>query len=209
VSINVNYLNEKYPKYPMTAQDKGWVYGVWYCAQRYQKTQMYGEHPATYLKRLLALFPDQARWLHAPGGCVNDGYYADGWHVTLDLVRRRSGSPSIVSDVAQLPFEDASFDIVETDPPYGAEHEVVYGTPTYPRMAAFREFHRILKPGGYVAWLDVRYPSFHRKHWKMVGAICVVTGFERVTRLLSIFQKIGGPINREPTNRARQIRMFE
>ncbi len=50
-----------------------------------------------------------------------------------------------------------------------------------------------------------KYPSFSRKHWRMVGAIGVVTGFERVTRLLSIFQKVGRPIDTTPRVRGRQM----
>ena len=187
--MDIDNLNATYPKYPKTVYDKGWTYGVWYCGTSWTKSEMYGQHPPTYLKRLCALFPQAETWLHAPGGIVEHGEYLGARHVTIDLVRRKAGYPELNGDVSRLPFPDASFDIVETDPPYGPEHDKVYGTPKYPRKKAMSEFRRILKPGGYLVWLDVRYPAYKRNDWLFVGLIGIVTGFERVTRILSIFQK--------------------
>lgn len=193
LTIDPQHLNKVFPKYPITVEDKGWIYGVWYCGTSFYKAAMYGQHPPTYLKRLCALFPGEGKWLHAPAGLVPNGRYEKSygcaWHTGIDLVSRGDGNPVTIANAAALPFADNTFDVVESDPPYGREHEEVYGTPKYPRYKAMAEFKRVLKPGGYLAWLDVRYPSYKHVEWKLIGLIGVVTGFERVTRILSIFQK--------------------
>lgn len=184
--MDVNNLNTKFSKYPITVNDKGWVYGVWYCGTSFTKAEMYGQHPPTYLKRLRALFPTADKWLHAPSGVIEHG---DGVH-TVDLVSRKKGCPEFLANVSDLPFEDNYFDVVETDPPYSDKDGEIYGTGKYPRYKARDEFRRVLKTGGYLCWLDVRYPMYKRNEWKLVGLIGVVTGFERQTRILSIMKKL-------------------
>lgn len=189
MSLAVSHLNKAYPKYPITVKDKGWVYGVWYCGTSFVKAEIYGQHPPTYLKRLRALFPGSVDWLHCPSGIIEHGKI-DGKTVrTVDLVSRRNGCPEIIACASNLPFTDNSFDVVEADPPYSREHEKIYETGKYPRYKSMAEFRRVLRPGGHLCWLDVRYPSYRRRDWNIVGLIGVVTGFERVTRILSIFEK--------------------
>lgn len=188
--MDVKNLNTKLSKYPITVQDKGWVYGVWYCGTSFTPSEMYGQHPPTYLKRLFALFPDAKTWLHAPSGVLPHGEIDGRIHHTVDLVSRKEGCPEFIADVTKLPFQDNYFDVVETDPPYSVEDSKKYGLPKYPRYKARDEFWRVLKPNGYLCWLDIRYPSYRRQEWKLVGLIGIVTGFERQTRICSIFQKI-------------------
>ena len=35
--ISVENYNKVFSKYPMTIEDKGWIYGVWYCGTAWQK----------------------------------------------------------------------------------------------------------------------------------------------------------------------------
>lgn len=188
--MNVDNLNKTYPKYPITVLDKGWVYGVWYCGTSFQKSLMYGQHPPTYLKRLKSLFPEHKIWLHAPSGIIKHGIFGNQEHHTLDLISRGDGVPEIIGSVANIPFDNNYFDVVETDPPYSDKDSNIYGTPKYPRRKAMSEFYRVLKPGGYLVWLDVRYPAYRRGVWKLEGLIGVITGFERVSRICSIFKKL-------------------
>lgn len=190
ITMDIQNINLQLSKYPMTIEDKGWVYGVWYCGTSFTPSEMYGQHPPTYLKRLFALFPNEKVWLHAPSGVLPHGEIDGRIHHTVDLISRKEGCPEFVTDVTSLPFEAESIDIVETDPPYSTADSKKYGLNKYPRYKAMKEFHRVLKPNGYVAWLDIRYPMYKRKEWKLVGLIAIVTGFERQTRILSIFQKL-------------------
>ena len=192
--MDIQNINSQLSKYPITVQDKGWTYGIWYCGTSFVKAEMYGQHPPTYLKRLEALFPDCKEWLHAPSGVIEHGIRNGINHTTVDLISRKEGCPQNIADVSKLPFPNNLFDLVETDPPYSVEDSTKYGLPKYPRYKAMDEFHRVLKPDGYLCWLDIRYPRYRRQEWKLVGLIGIITGFERQTRILSIFQKKGEAI---------------
>ncbi len=184
MAINVDSLNRAFPKYPITIRDKGWVYGVWYCGTSYTKVKLYGQYPPTFLKRALALFPNIENILHCPSGTVTGpGLTIDG---TIDSIR----CPKIVADAKSLPLADNSIDLVLSDPPYSAEDSAIYGHKPFPMNRFMKECHRVIRPGGYLGMLHIRYPMHHRKQWKLVGLIAVVTGSGRLTRIFSIFERL-------------------
>ena len=181
--IDVAHLNATYPKYPITVADKGWVYGTWYCPTAWMRSHFYGQYPLTYLKRVLALFPSAKDILHCPSGTIT------GPGVTVDLICDDQRKPQHIAKAEALPFADNSFDLYISDPPYSNEDSKKYGTPPWKSRAAMNEAKRVLRPGGHYCLLHVRYPSFKRNDWNFVGLIGVVTGANRVVRLLSIFRK--------------------
>lgn len=98
----------------------------------------------------------------------------------------------IVANAEALPFVGSSFDVCLIDPPYSQEDSERYKVKRL--LSAKRvmaEVRRVLIPGGWLLWLDERYPSYSRKEWRLGGLIGIVTGFERRTRVLSMFQKPG------------------
>lgn len=181
---NVAHWNRTFPKYPMTVSDKGWIYGVWYCGTGWTKVRLYGQYPPGFLKRALALFPgvDESRILQCPSGTLT------GPGTTVDAIRDDVRVPQIVADAGKIPLPDETFDLVLSDPPYSKEDSAKYGMPTFPMKKFMAEAHRLLRPGGHLAVLDTKYPSYDRKKWRLVGLICVVTGFLRATRIFSIFE---------------------
>ena len=181
--IDVEHLNATFPKYPVTMLDKGWVYGTWYCPTAWMRTHFYGQYPLTYLKRVLALFPTAKDILHCPSGTVT------GPGVTVDMIRDELRNPQHLATAEKLPFDDNTFDLYISDPPYSSDDSKKYGCPPFKGKVAMDEARRVLRPGGYYCLLHVRYPTFRRKDWVFVGLIGVVTGANRVVRLLSIFQK--------------------
>jgi SAM-dependent methyltransferase len=186
--IDVENLNRTFPKYPVTVRDKGWIYGLWYCPTAWMKTHFHGQFPLTFLKRVLALFPNAKHILHCPSGTLtfeNNGVQ----HVTVDLIKDEQRKPQIIGSADNLPFGDNAFDLYLSDPPYSNDDSKIYGTPPFKSLKAMSEARRVLKPGGYYCLLHVRYPSFKRGAWNFVGLIGVVTGANRTIRLLSIFQK--------------------
>lgn len=183
MDISVENLNRSFPKYPVTVEDKGWVYGTWYCPTAWMKTHFYGQFPLTFLKRVLALFPDAKDILQCPSGTV------EGPGITVDLVRDEKRCPQVVADAEDLPFGDGSFDLYISDPPYSTDDSKKYGCRPFRGKVAMGEAHRVLKSGGYYALLNTRYPSFKPGTWNFRGLIGVVTGANRVVRLLSLFQK--------------------
>lgn len=187
--LSVDNWNQTFSKYPMTVEDKGWVYGVWYCGTSWQKVSLHGQYPPGFLKRALALFPDAARVLHAPSGTLESWALPSG-HTTFDMVEDDVRKPDVMGDCAALPFDDGSFDLVLSDPPYTKKDSEIYGCPPFPMGRFVDECHRILRPGGYMGMLHTYYPSYRRKNWKLVGLIGVVTGFSRATRIFSIFERL-------------------
>lgn len=183
MSIDVNAWNEEFSQYPMTVEDKGWIYGVWYCGTAWQRSTLYGQYPPKFKERALALFPDARDILHCPSGTV------DGPGITLDMFSDESRVPQVVGDCGALPFADECFDLVLSDPPYSEKDSAVYGAKKFPMGRFMREAHRALRPGGYLGVLHTYYPSYRRKEYRLVALIAVVTGFCRATRMFSVFER--------------------
>jgi SAM-dependent methyltransferase len=183
IRMDVEALNRTFPKYPVTVSDKGWVYGVWYCPTAWMKTHFHGQYPLTFLKRVLALFPGATNILHCPSGTLT------GPGMTVDLVRDEKRNPQVLACATQLPFPDASFDLYISDPPYTHDDSRIYGCPPWKAKAAMAEAKRVLQPGGFYCVLNTRYPTFRPGTWLFVGLVGVITGANRVARVLAIFQK--------------------
>jgi SAM-dependent methyltransferase len=181
--MNVANVNSAFPKYPMTVEDKGWVYGVWYCGTSWDRVRLHGQYPPTFLKRALALFPHAKDVLHCPSGTVTHG-------TTVDLMRDEVRQPQIQACASDLPFPDASFDLWLSDPPYTPEDSKKYGCKPFPLDKMVKEAHRVLRPGGHLGILHTYYPRYLRQMWKLRGLIAVVTGFQRATRMFSVFEKL-------------------
>ncbi len=184
MSMSVEAVNTAFPRYPITIEDKGWVYGVWYCGTSFNKVTLHGQYPPTFLKRALALFPEAKDILHAPSGQLKD---VPG--VTLDIHNDEIRQPDHVGDCAALPFASNSFDLILSDPPYTKKDSKIYGCAPFPLGKFVKEAHRTLRPSGYLGMLHTYYPSHRRKQFKLVALIAVVTGFARATRIFSVLQK--------------------
>lgn len=182
--LSVESVNAAFPRYPVTVSDKGWVYGVWYCGTSFMKVVLHGQYPQTFLKRALALFPTAKDILHCPSGTVT------GSGVTVDIHRCGVRKPMVQADARVLPFLDNSFDLFLSDPPYTADDAAIYGCKPFPLAAMMKEARRILRPDGYLGVLHVYYPMYRRAEWKLEGLIAVVTGFQRATRMFSIFRNL-------------------
>jgi SAM-dependent methyltransferase len=179
-------LNSRFPRWPITVTDKGWVYGVWYCGTPRRPAVLHGQYPSTFLARALALFPEAGCVLHVPSGSVSR---APG-QITVDRVVDNVRRPAIQADAAALPFADRSFDLILADPPYSAADATRYGCSPWPQQAAMREFHRLLVPGGWLGYLHTAYPAYRRDRWKLGGLIAVVTGFQRATRIFALLRRL-------------------
>lgn len=180
--ISVANWNKQFERYPMTVEDKGWIYGVWYCGTAWSKVKLHGQYPPGFLKRALGLFPDAKDILHCPSGTL------EGPGITVDLMRDAVRVPQIQASADAIPLSDNSIDLFLSDPPYTVEDSKKYGCPPFPLRGMLKEAHRLLRPHGILGILHTYYPSYRRAEWKLRGLIAVVTGFQRATRMFSLFE---------------------
>lgn len=170
--------------YPRTVYDKGWIYGVWFCGTSWQKAIYFGQYPSTFVKRIRTMFPTEKMLHLCCGRCHIDGA------VNVDI--HPLPEADVVCDVENLPFEPESFQVVLIDPPYSEEDASRYKVKRLLKARkVMEECSRVLVSGGWLLWLDEKYPSYRRKDWKLEGLVGIVTGFERRTRVLSMFTKRG------------------
>jgi SAM-dependent methyltransferase len=171
-------------KEPFTHLDRDWVYGIWYCGTSFQKAIYYGQYPATFVKRVLRLFP-KCDMLHlCCGRCHIDG--------ALNVDIKPLPEVDLVANVeTRLPRAAKSFDVILIDPPYSQEDSKRYKVPRLVRSnRVMKEARRLLRPNGWLLWLDEKYPSYRRAEWRLRGLIAIITGFNRRTRVLSMWQPI-------------------
>ena len=88
------------------------------------KSQFHGGYPASYLRRVKALFPDKNKILHVFSGKVDVAMMpGDTVNINPDL------NPTFVNDAQTLesvPIHD--YDLVLADPPYSVEDAEHYAT---------------------------------------------------------------------------------
>lgn len=165
------------------------LYGRWLPGQDYRnKSGYYGAYPPSYLKRVMALFPDVglgALILHAFSGSLPAGDYTrldSNPRVRPDLV----GS---VYDVERL-FVGQRFRLVLADPPYSAADAVRYETAAIDRRRATAALARVTSPGGHLCWLDTCWPMHSKRDWRTVGRIAITRSTNHRLRDLTIFERV-------------------
>lgn len=185
LSDRAHEYQKQFPNYPVLWVDKNWLMGVWLIGQLWKRTDasIYGGYPGNFLKRLLSLFPthDHRRTLHLFAG--NTPASVGGIRVDLSAERR----PNVIADARALPFQ-AVFDLVIADPPYSSADAERYGHRMISRRHVMAEIRKVIRPGGFLCWLDTVRPMYRRQDWQQVGAIAVLVSTNTRTRLLSIFQ---------------------
>lgn len=165
-----NYKRElKYPICMGVGLD-GRVFGIWNMGNDYTvKSKYYGGYPATYLKRVKALFPEKRRVLHLFSGHVDTSIIpGDTVDINPDL------NPTYVDDAQTLlnvPLEE--YDLILADPAYSIEDSEHYGTPMISRNKVFRALARCIS-GTHVVWLDQVRPMYNGELWYLEGDIGMV-----------------------------------
>lgn len=162
-----------------------WLEAHWIMGNDYRASApLYGAYPPRYLTRVLALFPDARRILHAFAGCV-----APGPWLRVDISHARRPAPDLVADVTALPLADGIFDLVLADPPYSREDAARYGTSMVNRPKALRELARVTRPGGTLVWLDTQVPMFAKRDWHWWGAVTIIRSTNHRVREATFFER--------------------
>lgn len=175
---------------PAVSASGRWLTGMWLLGNDYRGSGYYGAYPPSFLRRVMALFPDVApeRWLHLFSGSLR----ADVPGLRIDLREPGNGvvPPTVRADAKCLPFGDGRFDLCCADPPYTPADAEFYGTPGLNKRLVLKEVARVVKSGGHLIWLDTTLPMYAKRDWHHWGMICVQRSTNHRTRLCSLFTKV-------------------
>lgn len=163
----------------------GCILGHWVLGNDYRVASGYhGGYPATYLRRMRALFPDRKNALHLFSGKVDTETFPGK---TVDI--NPALSPDYLDSAETLenvPLEN--FDIVLADPPYTGEDADRYGTPMVNRnkvMVALRQ----VDPGTPVVWLDQALPIYRKTDWEVIARIGLTKSTNHRFRVVTVFER--------------------
>ena len=175
--------NKAFPKYPPLVCTDRWIYGIWMIGNNYRnKMGYYGEYPQSYIKRVKSIFPDATNILHLFSGIVKSK-----GGITFDI--RPELKPDVIGDAHNLSnyFPPNCFDLIMADPPYSQEDSEHYGTPMINRNKVLKECYKVLKPQGFICWLDTVLPMYRKDELLLVGTIGMIRSTNHRFRVLSIF----------------------
>lgn len=188
-----SYENETgFPQSLFIAADSR-VVGTWILGNDYRvKSGFYGGYPATYLKRIKALFPEKKKVLHLFSGKV-DLSIMPGDTVDLNLSLALAHPPKTgrhYTDDAQtltrVPLD--TYDLVMADPPYSVEDAERYQTSMVKRNLVLRALAR-MKPGAHLVWLDQVLPMWRKADFDLEAVIGVVRSTNHRFRVITIFKR--------------------
>lgn len=162
------------------------IYGTWIMGNNYRvKSGYYGGYPATYLRRVRALFPEKQRALHVFSGRVDQSAWPGD---TVDV--NASLEPTYVDDAQSLgavPVEN--YDIILADPPYSVEDCDHYHTTMVKRNKVMQALGRRAVAGTHVVWLDQVLPMYRKDQWRVMAYIGMVKSTNHRFRVVTIFEK--------------------
>jgi len=180
----IESYSKTFPEFPplYLASNKR-IEGLWIIGNRYNTGGYYGAYPHGYLRRVSSLFPEKGNTLHLFSGSLPKSEE----YIRFDL----KPEADVVGDAHKLSdyFSENYFDIVFADPPYSQEDADHYGTIMVKRKTVFDQALKILKPGGFLVWLDQIFP-LHRKDivdWML--AVGIIQSTNHRVRVVFGFQK--------------------
>lgn len=194
----MNY-SKTFPDWPRLIADKGFILGTWMIGQCYKNdTDLYGAYPHGYLKRIMTLFPDinPDKTLHLFAGSLIrqniPGVMFDIQCPPGFKCGNASQKPIIQGDAHNLSsyFEGSPFDLILADPPYSNEDATHYGTPMVNRNKVVAECTKVLKPGGFLVFLDQVFSMFKKSELKLIGTIGLVRSTNHRVRMVFIWEKL-------------------
>ena len=165
----------------------GVIYGVWVMGNDYRvKSGYYGGYPATYLRRVRALFPDKRNVLHVFSGRVDQSEMPGD---TVDL--NEDVAPTFVDDaqsLAAVPVQN--YDLILADPPYSVEDAEHYKPTMVKRNKVMAALGKKAASGTHVVWLDQVLPMYRKDQWSVVGMIGMVKSTNHRFRVVTIFERL-------------------
>jgi|SRR5215831_4976666 len=167
----------------------GTAFGFFIMGNDYRvKSGYHGGYPATYLKRLAALFRDEIadpkRVLHLFAGMVDLSIIPGD---TVDI--NPALKPTYQDDAQTLervPLE--RYRIIFADPPYSNEDALKYGCAMIDRGRVFKALSRC-KPESIVVWLDMACPMYRKDTWAVEASIGLQRSTNHRYRAVKVFMR--------------------
>jgi hypothetical protein len=136
------------------------------------KGELYGQYPFHLRERIEALFPDAKKAAHLFSGTIRPNPRRGT--ITYDM--NPKWNPTICDSIMNIgryveEFEDV--DLAMADPPYELADFQKYGCPPFNKAEAIRRIAKVLKPGAFLTWLDVRQPMYNGKFWTPRGILAI------------------------------------
>lgn len=179
------FYNKAFPKYPPLVTTDRWIYGVWMIGNAYKGSGYYGAYPPSYVRRVKALFPDARDILHLFSGSLDATVEGDRLDINPSL------NPDICGNAEELSnLVTKKYDVCFADPPYSEEDAKKYGVCLVSRNKVVKECGKVLKPGGFLVWLDCVYPMYSKKELLLVGTIGLIRSTNHRVRGVFIYQKV-------------------
>lgn len=174
-----------FPKSLFIAEDER-VVGTWIMGNNYRvKSSYYGGYPASYLRRIKALFPEKTRPLHLFSGKVDLSIFpGDTVDINPDL------NPTYVDDahtLTKVPLD--RYDLILADPPYSVEDSERYGTCMVNRNKVLKTLERV-RPGTHIVWLDQVLPMYRKDKFSPEAVIGMWKSTNHRFRGITIFCRI-------------------
>ena len=185
--MNVEYYNNNRGIYSPLILHNGKVIGFWLVGNNYHnKSSLFGAYPPSYLERMRLLFNEEYRYglvLHLFSGSIP----ATTNELTLDI--RDEAHPTFLADAETMdPRHLPKFDLIQADPPYD-EHYKDYGTKKINKAKVVKLCSRMLKPSGYLVWLDTIMPIFAKSDgWVYSGSIGLCQSTNHRVRVATILR---------------------
>jgi hypothetical protein len=168
-----------------TPDGKQRLEAIWFMGNDYRvKSGYYGGYPAGYLPRIMSMFPDAKSILHLFSGKVEKTRPGE---ITFDINPERK--PDLVGNAEWLSsmfscaecgkyyseecVHPKGFDLILADPPYSNSDADRYGTIMIRRNKVVHECLKVLRPGGFLVWLDQVFPLHKKIESPLVGTIYV------------------------------------
>lgn len=184
--------NNEFNRYPGSSLQvvRGFISGTWLLGNNYRGSGFYGSYPPQYLKRLAALFPDAKDVMHLFSGSLP----RSKTYICVDLGQK--ADIKLSAELLTTVFTEPSFDLIYADPPYTKQDAERYKLPMPNRKKVLEQCSAVLRPGGFVIWLDTVWPMISKKHLVLVGAIGILRSQNHRVRFCFIMKKLPRYITR-------------
>lgn len=180
------------PLFYINKNEREFIHALWVIGGG-NVSDFYGSYQIEYLKRIACLFPDckgAHEVLHLFSGSLppSDEYSRVGQDPTGQY------KSDIECDAHQLstflPFHPK---LIYADPPYSKEDSEHYENAMVNRAAIVQQCGLVLRPGGYLVWMDQAWPVFSNETFQFVGCIGYIRSTGNRFRMVSIFRKHATP----------------